>query len=94
MTQEALDNGVQYHKEIDSAYIPKISVRFISDEVGYALFAEEEIKEGQYVGEYTGIMRKNDRRYGYPINDYCYEYPVPDEFDRSFVIDATNGKEK
>ncbi len=91
VSQESLDLGQQYHKEILSSYIPKVSVRFISDDVGHALFAEEEIEVGRYVGEYTGIVRKNDRRYGYPINNYCYEYPIPDEIGRNFVVDATRG---
>ena len=47
--------------------------------------------KGQFLGEYTGIVRKNDRRYVEPLNNYCYEYPVPDSIGRSHVIDATQG---
>ena len=39
------------------------------------LTAEEEIPPRTYVGEYTGIVRKNNRRYFTPMNNYCYEYP-------------------
>ena len=43
------------------------------------------------MGEYTGIVRENVRIYFAPLNNYCYEYPVPDALGRSFVIDATRG---
>ncbi len=59
--------------------------------MGYGLFAEEEIPESFFVGEYTGIVRENNRRYFEPLNNYCYEYPIPDSIGRSFVIDATHG---
>jgi SET domain-containing protein len=83
--------GKKFIEKIEAAYIPLVSVRWISDQVGYGLFAEEEITLGSYVGEYTGIVRRNDRRYFEPLNNYCYEYPVDDEIGRSFVIDATQG---
>ncbi len=91
VTSQALELGQKYIDKINAAYIPHVSVRWISDRVGYGLFAEEEISEESYVGEYTGIVRKNDRRYFEPLNNYCYEYPVDDEIGRSFVIDATQG---
>ncbi|HEX2579429.1 MAG TPA: SET domain-containing protein-lysine N-methyltransferase [Rhabdochlamydiaceae bacterium] len=91
ITPQALELGRKYINKITSAYIPKVSVRWISGKVGYGLFAEEPIAAGSYVGEYTGIVRKNDRRYFEPLNNYCYEYPVDDEIGRSLVIDATQG---
>ncbi len=91
VTDLALELGKKFIDKIEAAYIPQVSVRWISDKVGYGLFAEEEIPEGSYVGEYTGVVRKNDRRYFEPLNNYCYEYPVDDEIGRSFVIDATKG---
>jgi len=91
VTPQALELGQKYIDKINACYIPKVSVRWISDNVGYGLFAEEPIAAGSYVGEYTGIVRRNDRRYFEPLNNYCYEYPVEDEIGRSFVIDATQG---
>jgi hypothetical protein len=91
VTTQALELGQKFIDKIKAAYIPHVSVRWISDRVGYGLFAEEAISDGSYVGEYTGIVRRNDRRYFEPLNNYCYEYPVDDEIGRSFVIDATQG---
>lgn len=91
ISKESEKLGKKFMKKIDASYIPKVSIRWIKESVGYGLFSEEEIKKGSYVGEYTGIVRRNDRRYFEPLNNYCYEYPVPDDIGRSFVIDATEG---
>jgi hypothetical protein len=91
ITQEALELGDKLGEKIEGAYIPAVSVRWLGDNLGHGLFAEEPLEEGSYVGEYTGIVRKNDRRYFAPLNNYCYEYPVPDYIGRHFVIDATEG---
>ncbi len=88
---ESQELGQKYIEQIEAAYIPSVSVRWISERVGYGLFAEEELVPSSYVGEYTGIVRRNDRKYFEPLNNYCYEYPVDDEIGRSFVIDATQG---
>lgn len=88
---EALELGEKFHEKIKSAYIPDVSIRYLDKSLGYGLFAEKEIEIGSYVGEYTGIVRKNDRRYTQPLNNYCYEYPVLDSIGRSFVTDATQG---
>ncbi len=88
---QAISLGKKFHKQILSSYIPNVSVHFVHPSIGHGLFAEELIKKGQYVGEYTGVVRRNDRRYFEPINNYCYEYPVPDDIGRNFVIDATHG---
>jgi len=83
--------GKRYIDRIESAYLPEVSIHDLGKKVGYGLFAEERISDGSYVGEYTGLVRKNDRRYCAPMNNYCYEYPVLDEIERSHVIDATDG---
>ncbi len=90
VSEESLALGSRFIKEIEAAYIPHVSVRSLN-EIGYGLFAEECLDTGCYVGQYTGIVRKNDRRYFEPLNNYCYEYPVPDDIGRSYVIDATKG---
>lgn len=88
---EAEELGKRFIGQIQAAYIPLVSIRWVNAYVGYGLFAEEEIAEGSYVGEYTGVVRKNDRRYFESLNNYLYEYPVPDEIGRNHVIDATQG---
>ncbi|MGH2638757.1 MAG: SET domain-containing protein-lysine N-methyltransferase [Rhabdochlamydiaceae bacterium] len=91
ISSHALKLGKKFHTQILSSYIPVVSIRWVHPSIGYGLFAEEIIKKDRYVGEYTGVVRRNDRRYFEPINNYCYEYPVPDEIGRNYVIDATAG---
>ncbi|MBI2743235.1 MAG: SET domain-containing protein [Chlamydiales bacterium] len=91
--KEVLDahiaNGVRYKNEIKSGYLPSASVRWCSDQVGWGLFAEEGLEEGAFVGEYTGLVRKNDDHTS--INNYLFRYPVPDPIGRDYTIDATSG---
>ena len=91
VSKEAQELGVRYSEEIAAGYIPPVSVAWIHENVGYGLLAAEDIAARSYCGAYTGIVRKNVRIYFQPPNDYCYEYPVPDEIGRSYVIDATSG---
>lgn len=91
VTAEAIENGKRFVAKIRTHYLPHVSIHLINEEVGYGLFAEEEIAEGSFVGEYTGTVRENDRRHFEPLNNYCYEYPIPDDIGRSYVIDATHG---
>jgi hypothetical protein len=89
--KEAIELGEKFYQEIETGWIPAVSVRKVNEQVGNGLFVERPISAGAFVGEYTGIVRKNDRRYTEPLNNYCYEYPVPDHIGRSYVIDATQG---
>jgi hypothetical protein len=84
--------GAQFREKIAASYLPKSSVRFLGDQIGHGLFTEESISEGDYVGEYTGIVRRDDmRKYLEPINNYCFKYPVLDSLGKDHVIDATQG---
>ncbi len=85
----AQDNGKHYGPLIHSAFIPKVSVRFVSEEAGYGLFAEEDLPANSYVGEYVGKIRKNNEHGTF--NHYLYSYPVLDSIGRNYVIDATWG---
>lgn len=91
VAKEALDLGQRFFQQIRGAHLAKLEVRFINDAVGHGCFAAEDIEAGSFVGEYTGIVRENNRRYFEPLNNYCYEYPILDSLDRSYVIDATQG---
>lgn len=92
VSAESQELGIRFIQEIEAAYIPQVSIRYLNEALGHGLFLEEMVEEGSYVGEYTGVVRKNDlRRYFSPINNYCYEYPVPDDLGKNHVIDATSG---
>ncbi len=86
---EHILNGILCKDEILSAFLPQASVRWCNDQIGWGLFAEEDLDEGVFAGEYTGYVRKNDEHHC--LNNYLYRYPVPDSIGRDYVIDATTG---
>jgi SET domain-containing protein len=88
-----IDLGKRFQKQIKLGYIASSYVKFLEqgENVGAGLFFKEDVEKGSFIGEYTGEVRKNNRRYFEPINNYCYEYPVTDSLNRSYVVDATNG---
>lgn len=84
--------GDRFRDQIECSYLPKVSVLDLGDKIGHGLFTEEDIEDGAYVGEYTGIVRRDDiRKYLEPINNYCFKYPVLDRMGKDHVIDATQG---
>lgn len=85
---EHLATGARFEEAIAYGQTPRVSVRFCGENVGWGLFAEEDLPENFFLGEYTGHVRKNNQ---YTLNNYLYEYPIPDEIGRSHVIDATSG---
>jgi len=83
--------GEKYRKKIESDFMPKVSIRWINERIGHGVFAEENLKANRFLGEYAGVVRKSIQIFFVPRNIYCFEYPVPDERDRNFVIDAEQG---
>lgn len=67
--------------------IPDISIRWIDDFLGYGLFATKPFKKWQYIGEYTGLLRR--RNLFFPnVNDYCFMYPRAWMAARAYTIDS------
>lgn len=44
----------KYGRLVAQGYMAPLSIRFINDQIGYGVFAECDIAEGEMVGEYTG----------------------------------------
>lgn len=87
----ALEMGKKHRKKIGADYAPNVSICYVNDRVGYGVFAEQKLKANRFVGEYVGIVRENIRIYFAPLNNYCYEYPIPDAIGRNYVIDGSQG---
>ncbi len=81
--------GEHYKEAICLGATVPASIRYISSEVGYGLFADADIYPGTFIGEYTGVVRENNDHL--TMSDYLYRYPVPDDIGRDFVIDAGSG---
>lgn len=89
ISDERIHHGIQFKQQIESCLTAKVSVRWISEDVGHGLFAEEDLKENSYIGEYVGFIRKNNEHGQF--NHYLFSYPVLDNIERNYVIDAFCG---
>ncbi|MFZ4772546.1 MAG: SET domain-containing protein-lysine N-methyltransferase [Chlamydiia bacterium] len=78
-------NRALFHRELGGIR-QKMGIKFIDELKGYGLFAEQVIPEMTCVGEYTGIVKKRDRKTDRD-NSYIFEYAI-DTFDTGYVIDA------
>ena len=79
--------GFHFQKQILEGFLPDISVRWINDAMGYGVFTEKKIFPADYIGEYTGLVRKRVGRIDQK-NDYCFEYSIGDWVYNPFIIDA------
>src|SRR5262245_55924190 len=78
--------GTFYAEHIREHVVADMSIRWIDDTLGYGLFAEQDIEAGDYIGEYTGVVRRRNilfRNY----NEYCFSYPTSDVSFRKHMID-------
>lgn len=81
--------GRQYENEIKQGYTADLLIRWIDNTIGYGLFAETEIEEGAFIGEYTGFVREL-QRYKPDPNGYCFHTPTK-WFSLNYqTIDAKN----
>jgi len=81
--------GRLYQSELTNAHTAKLSIRWIDNTLGYGVYAEEDLNEGTFVGEYTGIVRKLCRMDPDP-NAYCFHYPTKFWSLNYTVVDALN----
>jgi hypothetical protein len=79
--------GALHAREIESHTIADVSIRWIDETIGYGLFAEKDIAAWEYIGEYTGLVRRLNLIFG-NINEYCFGYPTSAMSFRKHVIDA------
>ncbi len=89
---EEKKRGDLFIESIKKSFMPKVSVQWIDFQVGYGVFAEEDLEVGSYVGEYVGVILKNDlRRCFQPLSEYLAMYPLADERGHKFHLDAFQG---
>jgi len=79
--------GVQFRNQIDLGGVRKTSIRYIDAQHGFGLFAEENIRERDVIGEYTGLIRRCFPFFALP-NPYCFRYPLYNLILGSYTIDA------
>ena len=62
-----------------------MSIRWLGSDVGYGVFAEDDIVEGQLIGVYTGVVQ--DRALVHD-KDYAWAYPTKTLQGEKVSIDA------
>jgi hypothetical protein len=74
LASEILEVGKKYKEHALGQDFSFVTIQWIDEVLGYGLFANRDIEEGEYIGEYTGVIspiaRFKDRD-----NEYCVNYP-------------------
>lgn len=63
---------IKYADQLRNGYLADIYVKFISDEIGYGLFANGPIKKGDLIAEFTGIIQNES-----DTNDSTWAWAYP-----------------
>ncbi|MBI9098372.1 MAG: SET domain-containing protein-lysine N-methyltransferase [Spirochaetaceae bacterium] len=77
---EFLELDKRYGSEIDQCRIAPVYIRKISDSIGYGLFAAVNLAKGEFIGEYTGVIRISEEQTevfpdGSYETDFSWDYP-------------------
>jgi hypothetical protein len=59
------------------------AIRLIDTHIGFGVFAERDLFEGDFLGEYAGIVRVSDT---IQERTYCYEYPLLKEGEQEIEL--------
>lgn len=87
LANENYDCGRKYAHQLGTGMLADVSIKWISDEIGYGVFAETDIPGGAFIGEYTGVVRRLYRKRP-DHNPYCFRYPTRLWCLKYFVVDA------
>ncbi|HSE43163.1 MAG TPA: SET domain-containing protein [Acidobacteriota bacterium] len=79
--------GALYANEVRSGYVAEVFIRWIDETLEYGLFNEEEIPAWNFIGEYTGVVRRHYPIIG-KISDYCFLYPTSRYFYGKHLLDS------
>jgi hypothetical protein len=79
--------GHLYHEELSHGITAPLSVRWINEQWGYGLFAEETLKKWDFVAEYAGIVKR--QHFLFPRNNaYCLRYPARSWLLKRMMVDS------
>lgn len=79
--------GEKYRQQLVEGFIADVTIKWIDDEMGYGVFANQDLPEGTYIGEYTGLVRHLIRGQQ-DYNAYSFHYPTRFWSWNYFIIDA------
>lgn len=76
----------KYHLEVKKKIQAPLYLAWISDTVGYGVFAETDIKKDDFIGEYFGTLRPIKK--GADNLDYSWCYTLYSFHNQNIIIDA------
>lgn len=87
-----------YREKLEEAWMADVSIRRVSDDVGYGLFAETDMNPGDLVAEYAGVVQPGEDLIVDPDSaqrpedgfetDYTWDYPDAWYEDLLFEVNA------
>ncbi len=86
-SEEKLWQGQYYRAEILNGFCPGLYVEKVNSSIGWGVFAGQAIEKHSFVIEYTGLMRKRNRRL-IAGNNYLLRYPNAEPGAEKFTVDA------
>jgi hypothetical protein len=81
--------GALYKPYLNGCFTPRLSIQFIDSKMGHGLFAGQVFKAGEFIGEYTGEVKRS-LFFKSLSNPYVGEYALGGRDPVRFVIDARN----
>jgi hypothetical protein len=80
--------GAYYASSIAHPPFPPVSLQWVSEQIGWGVFAEKPIRPHSFIGLYAGVIhkyRRRDRK-----NSYCFECLIAPGVGCNYTIDAKN----
>lgn len=85
--REMRKRGEEYGARITSGWIANMTVVWLGEPIGYGVITNRNLAPGDYIGTYTGAVRRIKRSYP-NLNAYCTHYPTRWWSHHYYVIDA------
>lgn len=79
--------GLKYRNEVLYGVVNDVYIQWIDDRFGFGLFANKSMEEGEFIGEYTGLVRPVTYFFA-NVNPYCFRYPLYEIGYKIYTIDA------
>ncbi len=87
LTAEQLWLGAYYKQQLATAASADLMIAWINPVIGYGLFAKSSLSVGDFISEYTGLVKPKSLLSWRP-KDYLFRYPTAEHFWRKYVIDS------
>jgi hypothetical protein len=87
---ENREMGTEYKAKLWAGTVADVTIKWIDNEIGFGVFANQDFAEGAYIGEFTGGVRRLYRS-NPEFNAYCFHYPTRFWSKKYYIIDASQG---